>query len=106
MNWIRLGRQYGPIARNDNTYDEHIERGARGAHVRPIAFENSLHKGVLSLFRPDRDPTSVLTGDAADGKHYLCREVLQQLTGDSSGLTERPYVYVQVPFADPASSSG
>src|SRR5258708_652393 len=93
MNWIRFVRQYGPIARNDNMYDEHIQQAARRARVRPITFAHPLHDDVLSLFRSDRDPTSVvLTGDAGDGKTHLCREVWQELTGDTAGLTGRPYV--------------
>lgn len=93
MNWIRFVRQYGPIARNDNMYDEHIQQAARRNHVRPITFSHPLHDDVLSLFKSDRDPTSVvLTGDAGDGKTHLCREVWQELTGDVTGLTGRPYV--------------
>lgn len=93
MNWIRFVRQYGPIARNDNMYDEHIQQAARRAHVRPITFAHPLHQDILSLFQSDHDPTSiVLTGDAGDGKTHLCREVWQELTGDTAGLTGRPYV--------------
>jgi len=92
MNWIKFVRQYGPIPRNDNMYDEHIQGAALRAHVRPISFEHPVRNDVLSLFEPGRDPVSViLTGDAGDGKTHLCREVWQKLTGATTGLTE-PYV--------------
>ena len=92
MNWIKFVRQYGPIPRNDNMYDEHIQGAALRAHVRPISFEHPVRNDVLSLFEAERDPVSViLTGDAGDGKTHLCREVWQKLTGSATGLTE-PYV--------------
>lgn len=97
MNWIKFVRQYGPIPRNDNMYDEHIQGAARRAHVRPVSFEHPLRKDVLSVFDPDREPVSViLTGDAGDGKTHLCREVWQKLTGATTALTEP---YVEAPFA-------
>lgn len=37
-NWITFLRQYGPIPRNDNMYDESIQRVLRRAAVQPIAF--------------------------------------------------------------------
>lgn len=99
MHWIQFVRQYGPIPRNDNMYDESIQRAARRARVRPITFEHPLHKDVLSLFKVGCEPTSIiLTGTAGDGKTHLCREVWQKLTGESSGLNE-PYVTAGFPSA-------
>lgn len=99
MHWIQFVRQYGPIPRNDNMYDESIQRAARRARVRPITFEHPLHKAVLSLFKVGCEPTSIiLTGTAGDGKTHLCREVWQKLTGESSGLNE-PYVTAGFPSA-------
>ena len=48
--WIRFLRQYGPVARNDNMYDEHIQRSAQRSGVRPIAFMHPLENEILSLF--------------------------------------------------------
>lgn len=92
MNWVKFVRQYGPIPRNDNMYDEHIQGAARRAQLRPISFEHPLRNDVLCLFDTTREPVSViLTGDAGDGKTHLCREVWQKLTGATTALTE-PYV--------------
>ena len=89
MDWIQFLRKYGPIPRNENMYDESIQRAARRARMRPITFEHPLHKVVLSSFDPSSEPISiVLTGTAGDGKTHLCREVWQKLTGERRGLDE------------------
>lgn len=96
MNWIRFVRQYGPIARNDNMYDEAIQRAARRSRLQPIKFEHPSEKKVLSLFEPSKEPTSViLTGTPGDGKTHLCRLVWQKLSGSSAHLDE-PYVHKEV----------
>lgn len=100
MNWIKFVRQYGPIPRNDNMYDESIQRVARRRGVRPIVFEHPSHDRVLARFDRKREPTSViLTGTAGDGKTHLCREVWQRLSGESGGLDE-PLVQASCTYAD------
>src|SRR6266478_2338069 len=99
MNWIRFVRQYGPIARNDNMYDEAIQRAARRGRLQPIKFEHPSEKKVLSLFELSKEPTSViLTGTPGDGKTHLCRLVWQKLSGSSAQLDE-PYVHKEVTYS-------
>jgi hypothetical protein len=99
MNWIKFLRQYGPIPRNDNMYDESIQRAARRRGVRPIVFEHPSHDAVLSMFDAEREPTSViLTGTAGDGKTHLCREVWQRLSGEGGSLDE-PLVHASCTYA-------
>ena len=38
--WIRFLRQYGPIPRNENMLDEHIQRSAHRLGIRPISFKH------------------------------------------------------------------
>lgn len=82
--WIRFIRQYGPIPRNDNMYDEHIRKAAKRAGIRPLAFTHPIEDEVLALFEQDcRHPCSViLTGTAGDGKSNLCGKIWSQLGGD------------------------
>ncbi len=82
--WVRFLRQYGPVPRNDNMYDEHIRRSAQRAGVRPIAFTHPLEEEILSLFRAGtpRPSSVVLTGTAGDGKTHLCRKIWSELGGD------------------------
>ena len=81
--WIAFLRQYGPIARNDNMYDETIQRAARRAGVDPIDFQHPALEGVATSFdKTTTDPISViLTGTAGDGKTHLCRQVWTLLEG-------------------------
>lgn len=82
--WVRFLRQYGPIPRNDNMYDEHIRRSAQRANVCPIAFKHPLENEILSLFRSGapRPSSVVLTGTAGDGKTHLCRKIWSEIGGD------------------------
>jgi len=84
--WIRFLRQYGPIARNDNMYDETIQRSARRAKVNPIEFVHPHHDALLTCIKEQTsNPISViLTGTAGDGKTHLCRQAWNELGGDES----------------------
>ncbi len=84
--WIRFIRQYGPIPRNDNMYDEHIRKSAKRSGIRPLVFTHPVEDELLALFKQDCDhPSSViLTGTAGDGKSHLCGKVWRQLGGDET----------------------
>ena len=82
--WIRFLRQYGPIARNANMFDEEIRREALRLGVEPISFEHPLSNDVLAAFTNRQDGqggTVVLTGTAGDGKSFLCGQVWNALGG-------------------------
>jgi hypothetical protein len=81
--WIRFLRQYGPIARNDNMYDEHIVHASRRSKIRQILFDHPQRDLVLECFDKDARPHSVvLTGTAGDGKTHLCRQVWETIGAD------------------------
>ncbi len=84
--WIRFLRQYGPIARNDNMYDEHIRRSAAKVKLNPIQFEHPIAEKLIPLFSKSATSLTsvVLTGTAGDGKTHLCRQVWNQLGGSDS----------------------
>jgi hypothetical protein len=86
MKWLSFLRNYGPIPRNDNMYDETIQRSARRQKITPIEFEHPLQDLLLQCFdRRVVDPVSViLTGTAGDGKTHLCRQVWKLLGGDEN----------------------
>jgi hypothetical protein len=82
--WLQFLRHYGPIPRNDNMYDETIQRSARRQKIAPIEFEHPMQDLLLRCFdQRTVDPVSViLTGTAGDGKTHLCRKVWSRLNGD------------------------
>lgn len=84
--WLSFLRHYGPIPRNDNMYDEQIQRSARRQRMVPIEFEHPMQDVLLQCFdRRTPDPVSViLTGTAGDGKTHLCRQVWNALQGDDN----------------------
>lgn len=97
--WIAFLRQYGPIPRNDNMYDETIQRSSRKHGISPIEFEHPAYSKVIACFDKNStsDPVSViLTGTAGDGKTYLCRQVWKQLKGDDKDwVSDNPYMCIQ-----------
>jgi hypothetical protein len=80
-NWINFLRQYGPIPRNDNMYDESIHRAIERKKIMPITIESSHINILIGNFTSDTPRSVVLTGTAGDGKTYHCREVWLQLKG-------------------------
>lgn len=102
MRWIRFVRQYGPIPRNDNMYDEHIRKSAKRGGIRPLAFLHPVEQDVLAQFRPERtDRRSViLTGTAGDGKSHLCGKIWTLLGGsDEQWSSDDVYHTLEIPSA-------
>jgi hypothetical protein len=92
-NWLKFLRQYGPIPKNDNMYDEKIQKSAARAKLQPILFEHPRQADVLAIFSDTAAPVSViLTGTAGDGKTHLARQIWNAVRSDEdeSGL-EKPY---------------
>lgn len=99
VNWIKFLRQYGPIARNDNMYDETIQRSARRAGIKPIRFEHPYLKDVLNCFNVSASSFTsvVLTGTAGDGKTHLCRQVWENLGGSIQLWSlDDPYLSIHI----------
>ncbi|MCM1982001.1 hypothetical protein [Lyngbya confervoides] len=79
--WIDFLRQYGPIPRNDNMYDEVIQRTLRRKKLQPITFETEYFNELLDNFRSVSPKSVILTGTAGDGKTYYCREIWEEFGG-------------------------
>lgn len=81
-NWVRFLRQYGPIPRNDNMYDEAIQRVLkRHKEIPAIRFEPAHLKELVDNFKSVEPYSVILTGTAGDGKTFYCREIWQALLG-------------------------
>lgn len=96
--WLKFLRHYGPVPRNDNMYDETIQRSARRQGIAPIDFEHPYQKRIADSFnQATADPVSViLTGTAGDGKTHLCRQVWKTLQGkDEDWASDNPYLTIR-----------
>jgi hypothetical protein len=95
--WINFLRKYGPIPRNDNMFDETIQRSALRSNIDPILFEHPFQKKVFNCFNEDQIRSVILTGTAGDGKTHLCREVWKQLGGsEEQWASDNPYLKLPV----------
>src|ERR1051326_6050228 len=96
--WLKFLRHYGPVPRNDNMYDETIQRSARRQGIAPIEFEHPYQLRIEDCFnRATTDPVSViLTGTAGDGKTHLCRQLWKALNGrDEDWASDNPYLTIR-----------
>ncbi|WML44341.1 hypothetical protein [Neobacillus sp. PS3-40] len=80
-NWVNFLRQYGPIPRNDNMYDEAIQRSINKKGIEPIKIEPEYLSDLIDNFKSDYPKSIILTGTAGDGKTFYCREVWFALGG-------------------------
>jgi len=106
--FIQFIRQYGPIPRNDNMYDETIQRLARRTSVSPIKFDHPHQDSVLACFddRSSSPISVILTGTAGDGKTHLCRQVWEALQGDAEAWArDDPYLSMEREHAVVAGAS-
>ena len=80
--WIKFLRQYGPVPRNDNMFDEHIRKSANRLGVQPITFKHPFEDQLLATFDIEISPQNVvLTGTTGDGKSHLYGRIWQALGG-------------------------
>lgn len=75
-------RHYGPIAAQDNMYDERIHDAREKAGVAPIDAPPLRLANVVNDLQKDGPRVVVLTGTAGDGKTYHCRRAHRELGGD------------------------
>ncbi|MBI2570979.1 MAG: ATP-binding protein [Candidatus Schekmanbacteria bacterium] len=77
-------RHYGPIAVKDNQYDERIGDAVAQYGVEPIIVPSARLETLLRNFRDPCPKNVILTGTAGDGKTFCCRQVFEQLGGNSA----------------------
>jgi len=79
--WVSFLRNYGPIPRNDNMYDETIQRASKRKKIQPPTFETTYCSELIENFQSVAPKSIILTGTAGDGKTYYCRQVWEALGG-------------------------
>ncbi|ACB54583.1 hypothetical protein cce_5237 (plasmid) [Crocosphaera subtropica ATCC 51142] len=91
--WITFLRQYGPIPRNDNMYDEAIQRALKKNKIQPICFETPYLQELIDNFQSDFPKSVILTGTAGDGKTFCCREIWEKLGGSKEEWETNQEIY-------------
>ena len=86
--WLQFLRCYGPIAANDNIYDEHIGKTAKKLKIEPPVFEHPFEKNLSDVLDETATRIIVLTGTAGDGKTFLCRKSWASLGGPEKEWSE------------------
>ena len=81
-SWINFLRKYGPLATNDNMYDETIERSRQSAGIEPIELPTPFLDEAIACLTATPPMSVILTGTAGDGKTYYCRKIWERLHGD------------------------
>lgn len=98
--WISFVRQYGPIARNGNMYDEDIRRASKKFGIPPVIFEHPLSHDVLAAITDRKEAHGgvvILTGTAGDGKSHLCYQAWEALGGTlEAWASNEPYFRLSV----------
>jgi hypothetical protein len=79
---VEFLRHYGPIAAQDNMYDERIGDALKTYGVAPIVVQPAKLESLLLNFRSGEPTTTILTGTAGDGKTFHCRRVFEELGGE------------------------
>lgn len=91
--WIDFLRHYGPIPRNDNMYDEVIQRTLKRKKVDPIIFDTEYLNELIENFQGSSPKSVILTGTAGDGKTFCCRKIWEALNGQSEDWEKDQKVY-------------
>jgi hypothetical protein len=94
--WISFLRNYGPIPRNDNMYDETIQIASKRKNIQPPTFETAYLSEILENFQSENPKSVILTGTAGDGKTYQCREIWETLGGSSEEWDRNEKVYTLI----------
>lgn len=81
--WIRFLRQYGPISRNTNMYDESIQRELKRTKIDPLSFSVDYLSQLVKNFSQLQPKSVILTGTAGDGKTYTSRRVWEMSGGST-----------------------
>jgi len=75
-----LNRYTTASPEHEAAFDEFISQTAPPSGVR-LRLETKTEQFVRSQFQRERPPSIILTGNAGDGKTYLCRQIIESFTG-------------------------
>ncbi len=90
-------RNYGPIAAQDNLYDERIGDALEQFGVKRIEVHPAKVDSLVNNFASPFPINTILTGTAGDGKTFHCRRVFE-LLGGKDDIWRRGTKYISIPL--------
>jgi hypothetical protein len=75
-----LNRYCTTSAKHESAFDEYVG-GAPPPPAGPLRLDTKVEQFVIQRFRGEHPPSIILTGNAGDGKTYLCRRIISEFTG-------------------------
>ncbi|WP_034336429.1 hypothetical protein [Deinococcus misasensis] len=75
-----LNRYTTASPEHEAAFDEFTSNTATDG-IEPLALRTEVGERLFQLFDQDRPPAVILTGNAGDGKTYLCRKIIEKFTG-------------------------
>ncbi len=74
---------YGPTPDGNNMYDEFVVAAAKKAGLAALRIPETYSQGIIEALSDAVPRSTILTGTAGDGKTYVARQVLHELSGGS-----------------------
>jgi len=87
--WIKFLTRYGPSAKNEAAFDEHIIAAASRYKVDAPEIDSPILEELTSLMKSGSPESVLLTGTPGDGKTYLCRKLFFRLGGKEKDWSKR-----------------
>ncbi len=75
-----LNRYCTTSAKHESAFDEYVA-SAPSPRAGPLRLDTKVEQFVMQRFRGEHPPSIILTGNAGDGKTYLCRRIISEFTG-------------------------
>ena len=77
-----LNRYTTTSSEHEAAFDEFISQSVLPESVQPLRLKTKIEGFLNECFQRDQPASIILTGNAGDGKTYLCRQIIETLTGE------------------------
>ncbi|GEM49187.1 hypothetical protein [Deinococcus cellulosilyticus] len=86
-----LNRYTTASPEHEAAFDE-FTSNSRVDGIEPLSLDTEVGRKLFELFDQDHPPAVILTGNAGDGKTYLCRKIIEKFTGQKFAGWDRDAV--------------
>ncbi|MBN2267715.1 MAG: hypothetical protein JW725_05270 [Candidatus Babeliaceae bacterium] len=91
---VHLNRYTTVSPEHEAAFDEFLSQElASTTEIQPLRIETKTEQFIRQQFQQIQPPCIILTGNAGDGKTYLCRQIIKDFTGED--ITQWPPEVIQ-----------